>query len=226
MKEILRSYKQADAQQLPSYCIPIVVNGAVRGRLRPVTREVLHNTDELSKLTEWRRSSSTRFATEFAGSEESTRSWLEHQVLGADDRILFIVEDEDHTPVGQMGLLDYDETEQTCELDNLLRGQKGKFGNIMIYALIAFGEWSVRTLNLRSAYIHVLADNYRAIRIYKSFGAVEIERIPLRKVEEEDGVRWAPSPLPLVEPAEREMLKMTISRENFQQIMKGTSHKK
>ncbi|MFE4710371.1 GNAT family N-acetyltransferase [Paenibacillus sp. NPDC056722] len=226
MKELLRSYKHADVQQTSSYCIPIVVNGTLRGRLRPITAEVIHNSDEITQLTEWRSSSSSWFTTQFPGSEDGTRRWLEHQVLGADDRILFFVEDEEHAPVGQVGLLNYNETAKSCEFDNLLRGRKGAFGNIMIHALIALGEWSIEVLGVETACIHVLGDNYRAMRIYKGLGAVESERVPLLKVEEEGVIRWVPASLPLTEAPERELVTMTITREAFRQIMSAAFHKR
>ncbi|WP_223069521.1 GNAT family N-acetyltransferase [Paenibacillus caui] len=222
MKEILRTYKETPASSISSRCIPIVVKGTVRGRLRPITMDTIHNDAEIKMLTEWREASSTWFTTWFPVSEEGTRRWIEHQVVNADDRILFFVEDEELTPVGQVGLIHYDEDKKECEFDNLLRGRKGKFGNIMIYALIALGTWSVNELNLQKGYIHVMADNFRAIRIHQSLGAEEVERIPLIRSEENGVTRWVRAPFPGEGTPERELVTMVIKRETFIQIL-GTN---
>ncbi|WP_138495930.1 GNAT family N-acetyltransferase [Paenibacillus pinistramenti] len=227
MKDILRAYKQASVDELPGYCIPIFVNGRQRGRLRPVTADLLNREDEIEMMTQWREASSSWFTSQFPMSAEGTKRWIKEQVIEADDRILFMVEDEELTPVGQVGLLHYDDQAKECEFDNLLRGRKGKFGNIMVYALIALGEWSITVLGLQTGYIRVLADNFRAIRIYQSLGAQEVERIPLVKVELDGVLRWVPSEQPAGEgeAAERELLTMRIKREHFLQLQ-GSSLKK
>lgn len=143
------------------------------------------------------------------------QEWIQHQVVEADDRILFIVEDEEYTPIGQIGLIHYDENKKECEFDNLLRGRKGRLGNIVIYALIAIGEWSLRVLNIQKGYINVLADNFRAIEIYRRLGAQEVRRFQLSKVVEGDRIRWLPVEGHSSEKPEREMVTMMITREAF-----------
>lgn len=221
MKEILRTYKQAANQQIASFCIPIIVNGTVYGRLRPITVESIQNEDEIKMLAEWRHAAGIWFTTQFPITENGTREWIKHQVVEADDRILFIVEDQDQTPIGQIGLIHYDEVTKQCEFDNLLRGRKGKLGNIVIFSLIALGEWSLKVLGLQRAYINVLADNYRAIHIYKQLGAQEVKKLPLIKVVEGERICWTPATGQLGEKPERELLSMMITRETFLNKMKS-----
>jgi RimJ/RimL family protein N-acetyltransferase len=215
MKEILRTYKHAPDNLISSYCVPIIVNGTIRGRLRPITLSSLHNRAEIQTLADWRRASGEWFTTQFPVTEDGTRDWLQHQVIEAEDRILFIVEDEEHTPIGQIGLIHYDENKKECEFDNLLRGKKGRLGNIIIYALIAIGAWSLRVLDIQKGYINVLADNFRAIEIYRRLGAQEVRRFQLNKVVEGDAIRWVPSEEQSNEKPEREMVTMMITREDF-----------
>ncbi|MEK5477619.1 GNAT family N-acetyltransferase [Paenibacillus sp. FSL R5-0407] len=221
MSEILRTFKHPPAGDLSSHCIPIMVKGVARGRLRPITMATVHNEAEIKLIAEWREASSAWFTTRFPLSEEGTRQWIEQQVLNADDRILFFVEDEEGTPVGQVGLLHYDETAKQCEYDNLLRGRKGKFGNIMNYALITLGIWSIEVLDVQVGYIRVVADNHRAIRIYQSLGAEEVERSPLVKSEENGVTRWLPAPTEVDGEPERELVTMRIKRESFLEILRS-----
>ncbi len=214
MRAALREYKTASADRIAGYCIPVAGQGAVRGRLRPVTADSLRNEEEMRLMAEWRQAAGVWFATQFPLSVEGTRQWIERQVLPRDDRILFLVEDETHLPIGQIGLLHYDEEKKECEFDNLLRGRKGSFGNLMIYAMLALGEWSLRVLDLQRAYVHVLGDNHRAMAIYKRLGFEEAERIPLVKHSDGDVLRWVNAEMPW-EKAEREMVKMQIERDVY-----------
>lgn len=220
MKEILQSYKQTPASSIADRCIPISVKGVIRGRLRPITGDTLRNPAEIKMIAEWRDASADWFTTRFPLSEAGTARWLE-QVWSADDRILFFVEDEDCTPVGQVGLLHYDPVKKQCEFDNLLRGRKGKFGNIMMPALITLGIWSIRELDVREGFIRVVADNYRAIRMYERLGAEEIERTPLIRVEENGVTRWVPEQPGASVPPERELATMRIKREVFLKLQQG-----
>ncbi|UJF35500.1 GNAT family N-acetyltransferase [Paenibacillus hexagrammi] len=190
MKEVLRSYKHATKEEIEHFCIPIIVSGERKGRLRPITLETIDNESEIQMLTEWRSASSNWFTTQFPFSQAGTKRWLQRQVIEAEDRILFFVEDEEYTPIGQIGLIHYDEQQKECEFDNLLRGRKGRYGNIIIHALIAIGAWSIRELHIQRGYLNVLGDNARAIRIYLELGAQEVKRTPLVKRIEGEQLRW------------------------------------
>ncbi|MGQ7888652.1 GNAT family N-acetyltransferase [Paenibacillus sp. WC2504] len=215
MKSILREYKQAGSEQISSYCLPIIVDGKVLGQLRPLTIESIENEDVIKALMEWRVAAGQWFATQFPANEEGTRAWAQHQILKVDDRILFILEDEAQTPIGQIGLMHYDEVAHTCEYDNLLRGRKGRYGNIVMHALLTLGAWSLRELGLQKGYLNVLSDNARAIHIYENLGAVEVKRTPLRKEVEGDVIRWVPAEGQLTGEPEREMVTMVVTREAF-----------
>ncbi|MDR6884833.1 GNAT family N-acetyltransferase [Bacillus sp. 3255] len=215
MKAILKEYKQAQGEQVSSYCLPIIVDGKVLGRLRPLTAESIENQEEIKALMEWREAAGSWFVTQFPATEEGTKAWAKHQILDADDRILFILEDEEQTPIGQIGLMHYDEVANTCEYDNLLRGRKGKYGNIVLHALLTLGGWSLRELGIRKGYLNVLSDNVRAIHLYETLGAVEVKRVPLRKEVQGEFVRWIPAEGQLEGEPEREMVTMVVTREAF-----------
>jgi RimJ/RimL family protein N-acetyltransferase len=54
--------------------------------------------------------------------------------------------------------------------------------------------WGRRTLDLKGYSLKVLADNERAIRLYKKMGFREVSRIPLIQVSGQDGLEWAEAP--------------------------------
>lgn len=218
MKEILKAYKLASLEQISSYCQPILVDGRMCGRLRPLTADTLQNDEEIAMLTAWRSASQEWFTSQFPVTEQGTRSWLQNQILDADDRILFFVEDADMTPVGQVGLLHYDEESKTCEFDNLLRGKKGRFGNIILYALFALGIWSVRELGLKTGYLNVLADNNRAIPIYHRLGFQEVKRVPLVRMTEGEITRWIPAEPTWQGEVEKYLVTMMVDPELFLSI--------
>lgn len=220
MKEILRAYKHTPAESISSRCIPIMVKGRIRGRLRPVTADTVHNSEKIAMISEWREASAEWFTTRFPKSAEGTQRWIEEQIIGAEDRILFFVEDENLTPIGQVGLLHYDEEQNSCEFDNLLRGRKGTFGNLMIYALITLGFWSVRVLGLQTGRIQVVGDNHRAIRMYQSLGAEEVKRAPLVQKVQDGIIQWVPAPDQSDTAPERELVTMVIRKESFLNIYK------
>lgn len=215
MKAILKEYKQAQGEQISSYCLPIIVDGKMLGRLRPLTAESIENQEEIKALMEWRVAAGIWFATQFPATEDGTKAWARNQILEADDRILFILEDEEQTPIGQIGLMHYDEVAKTCEYDNLLRGRKGRYGNIVLHALLTLGGWSLRELGIQKGYLNVLSDNARAIHIYETLGAVEVNRVPLRKEVQGEYIRWVPADGQLEGEPEREMVTMVVTRDAF-----------
>ncbi|WP_209808948.1 GNAT family N-acetyltransferase [Ammoniphilus resinae] len=218
--EILESYKRATSDHIDRFCIPIQFNGEVIGRLRPVTFESLQNEEEMRKLAEWRRASAEWFTTQFSVSEVGTREWIREQVLHAQDRILFFVDDPSLTPIGQVGLCHYDEQKKECEFDNLLRGEKGQFANLIIPALIALGLWSIKVLDIQQGYLQVLANNFRAIHIYQKLGFQEVKRTPLVKRVEGKVVRWVPATDPATVATERHLVTMVIERKIFENLYK------
>lgn len=222
MKEVLKAYKNAPVHQISSYCVPIKVDGKIHGRLRPITTETIHNQVELQMLTDWRTASGEWFTTQFPATVDGTREWIRNLILQADDRILFFIDDEELNPIGQIGLLHYDEEKKQCEFDNLLRGSKGKFRINIIYALLTLGEWSINTLDMQTGYLNVLADNLRAIHIYEKIGFQEVERVPLIKVIDGDVTRWVPAIDQPDEEAERHLVTMMLNTEVYLKMYKQT----
>lgn len=215
MKNLLNSYKQTPAHLITTICVPIIVDGTWRGRLRPVTYDILTNEEEIALLTSWRDAASEWFTTRFPVTEEGTRQWLYTQVLERGDRMLFLIDDEELMPIGQVGFMNYDPKRKSCEFDNLLRGRKGHYGNLVIYALAALGEWCIKTLDLQTAYLNVLSDNYRAISIYRKLGAAEVKRLPLKQEIDGKVLRWVPAEPGEGKP-EKELVTMSFQREKFE----------
>jgi RimJ/RimL family protein N-acetyltransferase len=221
MKEILETFKTVPIDQISAYCLPVKVNGQLVGRLRPVTSDCLQNQAEIRMITDWRRASEDWFTSQFPVSEDGTREWIRNQILHADDRILFIIEDMEQNPIGHVGFCHYDQEKQTCEYDNLVRGRKGQFA--IFYALLAFGDWSFRVLDLQKAYLNVLADNIRALQIYQNLGFEEVQKVPLMKAVEGDVTRWVPAEGQPEGEVERYLVTMMIKRAVFFNTYEQTS---
>lgn len=170
-----------------NFSIPVYKEKSQVAVLNPITKRHLdyakENQELIKFLCEWRESASKWYPTIFKVTEEGTKIWLENQVIGAEDRILFIAETMEGIPFGHMGLY-------RGEADNFIRGRKDILSGGMTYALIAMLKWAFLELNLKGLYLRVFSDNQRAIAFYKRCGFKEVDKIPLRKIEKKEIIRW------------------------------------
>ncbi|MCA1709565.1 MAG: GNAT family N-acetyltransferase [Actinobacteria bacterium] len=93
-----------------------------------------------------------------------------------DDGVMFVIE-ADGKPIGSVGLFHFDRTSGTCELgisigehDYLGKG----YGTETVRLTV---EYAFRYRNFHKVYLHVTADNERAIGSYKRCGFVEEGRL-------------------------------------------------
>ena len=159
------------------------------GSLRPVTAESLNNDSDIELLAKWREANQDAFPSQFKVTQQGTKTWLENSVLNSPDRILFWVCDQDNKKIGHAGLFRFDLSQKFCELDNILRGESGSPG-IMQEACSKLIELCQQELGLADIYLRVFSDNQRALELYQKLGMKEIQRAPLRKVEEDGVSKW------------------------------------
>ncbi len=164
-------------------------------RLRPLTTTTLQNTEEIEWLAHWRDAVQWTFPAQFTITIDGTRRWLERAVLENIDRILFWIEVcAPHTSiwrtVGHAGLFLHGENSAICEIDNVLRGVPDIAPGIMAMAMQALLAWKFTQLGFQESYLRVFSDNMRAIDFYRRIGYREIQRVPLQKIEESQGIRW------------------------------------
>jgi RimJ/RimL family protein N-acetyltransferase len=192
LNRIIKELKNANPHQISAYCIPIKIGETKFGRLRPITVNSIANKAEIEMLANWRKNRQEFFTTQFNVTVESTKKWLEEKILPSDCNILFIVENEEHIPIGQVGLCEIDHQKKYCLFDNILRGDTQHFKGGMKLACSTLLNWCFKVLNMETVYLKVLSDNERAIRLYKELGFKEIQKMPLINQTENGITKWIP----------------------------------
>ena len=185
---VFKLVKNETYKQGGDFSLPVYEDGKQIAVLHPLTKRNLIDNEENRKLIEllaqWREASSRWFDV-FKVTEEGTRIWLKKQVIDMKNRLLFMLETVDGIPIGHMGFY-------RGEVDNVIRGRRDILKGVMTHALNAMLKWAFTDLDIRDLYVRVFSDNERAIAFYKRCGFSEIGKIPLRKVEKEESIRWEP----------------------------------
>lgn len=169
--------------------IPIYYNKNLVGYLRAVTKSTLSDKKEIKMLALWRQKSEDWFPAQFKVTFEGTKKWVEEQLLNKEDRFLFMIETPTGLPIGHAGLYRFNFDEKTCEVDNVIRGEKYIPG-IMTHALNVLIKWTKDTLGVKKILLEVFSDNQKAINLYERIGFQEFKRVPLKRVVEKDRISW------------------------------------
>jgi len=154
--------------------------GLPAGSLRPITRDYRTALPFCAALlAKWRNENPTLSAKPFTATAEGTERWLDEQILGRDDRLLFLVLSQEGVAIGHIGFSSFDYDAKGCEVDAVLRGDGGAPKGSMTFALRALLRWGIQALELRSIRLRVFSDNSHAIRFYLNNGfLIEQEGIP------------------------------------------------
>ena len=157
------------------------------GFLVPVSKVHEADNELLTKLTDWRNENVNVYPTQFVATVESTKTWLKDRLLAVDDRILFLIVDNQGKVVGHIGFNGCNNDDFLFEIDNVVRGEKAAAKGIFSTGMFALMEWARKTLNVEGFFLRVMDDNPHAIEFYKRNGFIEDCRIPLFR-EEKTGV--------------------------------------
>jgi len=168
--------------------IPIYDKDKIVAKLRLITSNFTN--EEVRLLAEWREANAEWFPTKFKVTKKGTRKWLEEQVIGAKDRILFWIQTLNGSLIGHLGLYRFDSKQHSCEIDNVVRGKQNIMPGIMTLASKALLNWSFSNLGLKTITLRVFSDNERAIALYERCGFKKVRDIPLKKVIKGDTIRW------------------------------------
>ena len=160
-------------------------NDKAIGSLVLVQKRDANNPIILDALTRWRKKYMKYFLTQFNASTNRTKSWLENIVIPSSDRLLFLILNEDNNLIGNFGIADilFDQ----CELDNLIRGEKGGHPKLIYFSELSLLKWLFLEKNVKRVNLHVFANNLPTIKLHKSVGFVEIGRRKLERVQSKDG---------------------------------------
>lgn len=211
-KRVLRIFfnlKQEKKDPLVFQPIPIYDKKKFVGYLRVISVSSLKNSDEIKNLARWRRKNNFWFPTQFKVTEEGTKRWVENQLIKIKDRLLFMIEAPDGVSVGHMGLYRFDFSSCSCEIDNVVRGEKHLPG-IMTPALRTLISWSFNILGVKTLYLKTYFDNKRAIALYKRCKFKEFKKIPMKKIKEQNVVHWEEQLDEINKKAERYHLQMIL----------------
>lgn len=169
--------------------VPVYSKGILLGYLRTVTKSSLYNNEEVRLLSKWRKQSEWWFPAQFRITTAGTKKWLQERLLDTKDRFLFIIETPSGIPIGHVGLFRFNFTENSCEVDNVIRGEPDIPG-IMTYAVYTTITWAKKYLGVKKFYLEVFSDNEKAIKLYERCGFREINRVPMKKIVEKNRVDW------------------------------------
>lgn len=90
------------------------------------------------------------------------------QYLARNDEMLFVIEAEDGTPIGTVGLSKIDFRNQKAEYGRMLIGNRSYLGRgYATEATLLLLDYAFAELNLHRVYLEVLADNEAAVRLYR-----------------------------------------------------------
>jgi len=156
------------------------------GFLIPLSNAHETDGDLLQKLTDWRNKNVQAYPTQFVATFESTKAWLKDRLLAIEDRILFLVVDNQGKVVGHIGFNGCINDGLLFEIDNVVRGDPTAAKGLFSQAMFALMEWARKTSNVGGFFLRVMDDNSHAIDFYKRIGFIEDRRIPLVK-DEKDG---------------------------------------
>ena len=186
-RQLFIALKAAAGNPGPTLSIPVGV--PLRAVLRPIPSNVdWLRDDDVRDLGDWRNQFVTHFLTEFRADPARTRDWLTKVVGPSDSKILLMVDLPDGTTVGHVGLGFIDWSAGYGEADAIVRGRDAPKG-VMTDALLAAMSWARSQLGLRNLGVRVRSDN-PALEFYRKLGFTERVRVPLRRIDETDMVRW------------------------------------
>jgi perosamine synthetase len=172
------------------------------GKLITITRDLAQEPEVYEKLTRWRSENNFAFPTQVPITTEGIRKWLIEHLLDKSDRILFLIVNDRGNYVGHIGLNTFNWEEESCEIDNVVRGESESPG-IMSEALKSLVEWA-KYIGIKTIYLRVFNDNFHAMDFYFKNGFDKHSFIPLEKEVIGDTVIWKPSILKI----ERFFMKM------------------
>jgi RimJ/RimL family protein N-acetyltransferase len=140
--------------------LPVFQYGRQIAALVPVTRDDLHQAASLALLTAWQLSAPA----------EDAGLWLARQILDGPDRLLFWVRGLDGTPVGCVGLADFDFAGARVAIKPLVRGVPGVLPGVMYAAVQALLAWTFQHSLVETVCLEIAPENLRALRLAELSG--------------------------------------------------------
>ena len=184
--------------------------------LDPITWHDVDAPDSIRLLAEWREAAQNSFPAIFPVTLEGTRRWLIRQVLEVPDRLLFWVQGAQGQKIGHVGVNRIDFAARNLELDNIVRGVPRVLRGAMYSSVQTVLNWVFVTLDMHDVFVRSFSHNARAIRLYEHCGFRETMRMPMRRVEDNNVIRWEEVDGSYRQPVERYLVTMHLARSAWQ----------
>jgi RimJ/RimL family protein N-acetyltransferase len=211
---VVRQLKNLDEGDLNSYSIPIYKDdGSLIGWLKPINTIIANDELIVASLTCWRQKFMKYFLTQFQANSQRTSLWLHDTVLADDTRILFLIVDDTGKAIGNFGVNNINQ--DSAELDNLIRGEKGGDTQLIFFSEIALIQWLYRKLEIKNIYLHVFSNNIRTIALHSSIGFEKHQVKCLTKSQSRGEIFYEISDKALINSEEIGLVKMRINRNYF-----------
>jgi len=147
--------------------------------LIPVGQYILEDFDTIEQLANWRNINRSAYATRFKADRDSTKRWLQNQIIDSNSEILFLVTNAYGRTVGHMGLASIDSPSHSLEIDNVARWEDNLPPNTFKHCLTALIEWARTSMFTEGFILRVFASNARAISFYRKNNFQETRVIPM-----------------------------------------------
>lgn len=158
--------------------------------LKPIQFNYYESYDNLpGLLSSWRKENPTISTGIFDITDERTKRWLDKYVLKNEDRIIFMIENEQKESFGHIGLTNFNLNDSSVELDSVLRGVKGVFPGLMSISVKKLIDFSLNYLKFKTVFLSVFSDNLSAVDFYNNLGFITINKQPLIEVIYPDEIK-------------------------------------
>jgi RimJ/RimL family protein N-acetyltransferase len=206
----------AAAKSAGSSALPIRTNrGTAIGHLVPVTAQRAADPGVIERICRWRDLNKGAFLTVVEADLANTRRYLQDISLPDPARILFLIADLQERLIGNIGLRDVDA--DSAELDNVVRGEPVTSPDFMRGACAAVLDFGFAVLGIGSVHLSVLADNPRAIELYRRLGFAERGRRALVRQAIAGGYRLVDAELETGDATDLVLVRMGLDEAVFRQ---------
>lgn len=186
---MLQALKKSSLSEATALAIPVTNDLGSKCSLVPVGAWILDTPDLLGEISEWRSRAMKMFLVQFESTPARTVEYIQTHSLAQSDRLLFMV-DLNGAFVGHIGIANL--TEESAELDNLMRGRPGGPTELFKLCELTLLKWVFFNTSVKEIRLRVLSYNVMAKVLHKEIGFHVSERLPLRQVETD----WAMTLVP------------------------------
>lgn len=178
-KEVILNLKQS---RFPDAMTRSVLIPNVDGNyfLVPIGPWILHNSELILQMCDWREISKRNFFAIFPKSVDSMTAYLESKSITRDDVVLFSIYSLEEGFQGHIGLSNV--SEYCAEIDGVMLSPSLRGRGLASQSLTTLMDWAYIHLKTRLLTLNVLSSNDSAIKLYSNLGFQVQEVVSLKEV--------------------------------------------